>query len=171
MVRYYEYCKDQKYLDSIFTRFDVDKSGTLQHMELPALLKAVAPEGTAVTHADIVYIFEQCDENGDGVISRDEVLPMLASWIRVASDRDTSEKKGLAAHPHALNRTRSQLIKSWGGTQNIAVVESPARVAPAPESTAAGVAAAGNGAKQRSRQPGCSLAPACATCKVSLRNL
>ena len=49
---YHEYCRDQKYLDSVFERFDYDKNGTLDLQELPALLQEVAPPGATVDISD-----------------------------------------------------------------------------------------------------------------------
>lgn len=92
VVRFHEYCKDQKYLDAIFRRFDADNNGTFDPSELPALLRAVAPSDCTVTDADVAYIFEQCDENHDGVISRNEVMPMLASWTRIAVSRSGGQE-------------------------------------------------------------------------------
>jgi len=91
VLRYHEYCKDQTYLDKVFRRFDTDESGTLDASELPALLRAVAPEGCAVDDADVHHIFHQCDLNGDGVISREEVLPMIASWTTIAVSKTGAE--------------------------------------------------------------------------------
>lgn len=84
---YHEYCRDQKYLDSVFSRFDADDNGTLDLHELPALLQEMAPEGVVVDASDAKYVLEQCDSDGDGVISRDEVMPMLARWKQVAAAR------------------------------------------------------------------------------------
>ena len=81
---YHDYCKDQRYLDAIFKRFDADDSGFLDLDELPLLLQAIAPEGCQVDRVDAEYVLKQCDENGDGVISRDEVMPMLARWSKIA---------------------------------------------------------------------------------------
>jgi len=93
VARYHDYCKDQQYLDAVFRRFDVDASGTLDEAELPALLRAVAPSGCPVEDADVQYVFEKCDANGDGLISREEVLPMLASWTRLAVQRVGSDER------------------------------------------------------------------------------
>ena len=83
---YHEYTRDQNYLDSVFRRFDADGNGTLDATELPGLLEAVAPEGRKITASDVHYIMCQCDNNGDGVISRDEVMPMLARWKHIRCD-------------------------------------------------------------------------------------
>jgi len=82
--QYHEYTRDQNYLDSVFRRFDADLNGTLDATELPGLLEAVAPEGRKITPSDVHYIMQQCDDNGDGVISRDEVMPMLARWKHIS---------------------------------------------------------------------------------------
>ena len=84
---YGDYCKDQHYIDKIFQKFDTDASGTLEAVELRQVLEAVAPEGCAVDEADVAYVLEQFDDNADGVIDRDELLPMLAKWSNIAYDK------------------------------------------------------------------------------------
>ena len=81
---YGDYCKDQSYIDSIYTRYDVDGSGKLESTEIFTLLRAVAPEECAVDEADVRYILESFDTDKNGVIDRDELLPMLAKWAQVA---------------------------------------------------------------------------------------
>ena len=81
---YADYCKDQSYIDSVFKRFDDDGSGTLESDELINVLRTVAPDGVAVDEADVQFVLEQTDENSDGVIDREELLPMLAKWAQIA---------------------------------------------------------------------------------------
>lgn len=97
--RYHEYCRDQVLLDSVFRRFDYDGNGTLDLLELPALLRDMSPDDAVVDETDAQYVMEQCDANGDGVISRDEVLPMLARWkavaaVRVRQQREEAKERG-----------------------------------------------------------------------------
>lgn len=32
------------------------------------------------------FILEECDKNGDGVIDRDELLPMIGHWLELAQE-------------------------------------------------------------------------------------
>lgn len=84
VLHYGDYVKDQTYIDSVFRRFDADLSGALERTELHALLVAVAPDEISVDEADVTFILEHFDRDDEGVISRDELLPMLAKWSQVA---------------------------------------------------------------------------------------
>ena len=83
VLRYGQYCKDEAYLDSVFERFDHDGNGELDDAELFYLLEEVAPEGCTVEEADVRFVLDTCDANGDGVITRDEVLPLVSTWTQV----------------------------------------------------------------------------------------
>jgi calcium-binding protein CML len=97
VMRYYEFVKNQNYLDGVFRRYDLDGNGTLDEDELLEFLKAVAPEGCEVDDADVAYVMEVGDTDGDGVISRDEVIPMISKWTQVAFAK--AEAAELAAKP------------------------------------------------------------------------
>jgi len=145
--KYHEYCRDQDYLDSVFARFDADGNGTLDATELPGLLAAVAPEGRVVRSSDVHYILQQCDDKGDdGVISRDEVMPMLARWKRISvldippprdwrDSRDSLERKtslvmsGLSRHSFKrLTRRVSIMVKGLFGIHTEQAVDVVPRV-------------------------------------------
>ena len=134
---YHEYCRDQKYLDSVFERFDYDKNGTLDLQELPALLQEVAPPGATVDISDAEFIMEQCDANGDGVISRDEVIPMLATWKKAAAKR-------LSTLSLEERETERSMSPSWS------FIRHASKFARSPPAAAAAAAAAVTGENQPS---------------------
>ena len=57
--------------------------------------------------ADVAYVLEQCDKNGDGVIDREELLPMLAKWAQIAF---VKLERGKADAESAITERRS---KNW----------------------------------------------------------
>ena len=80
VIRYHDYCKEQAYLDRVFATFDIDASDNLDVSEVPRLLKAAAPQGIVPDSSDVAYVMGQADANSDGVISRWEILPLIARW-------------------------------------------------------------------------------------------
>mmetsp|Transcript_15806 Transcript_15806/g.40112 ORF Transcript_15806/g.40112 Transcript_15806/m.40112 type:complete len:209 (-) Transcript_15806:96-722(-) len=69
VVRYLDYCKEQKFLDRVFQIFDPDGSNSLEPSELPALLKAVAPRGVKVGKTDVQHVLKLADADGVGCTS------------------------------------------------------------------------------------------------------
>lgn len=69
----------QAEIDQIFAEFDENKNGTLDTGELEAFLRKLRPDSD-VTDADTQYVLQKCDADGDGTISREEVLPVCAVW-------------------------------------------------------------------------------------------
>ena len=88
--RYASYASNQKWIDDLFKKFDADGSGFFEQDELTALLKDTSPDGV-VTAKDVAYIWEQCDPNGDGKISREELMPLVAEW-KVVSERNMRQR-------------------------------------------------------------------------------
>jgi hypothetical protein len=63
-----------------------DGSGSIEPGELLGLLQALSPEAQACPD-DASFVRGKCDVNGDGVISRDELLPMIGSWLALAQEK------------------------------------------------------------------------------------
>lgn len=63
VARYTDYCKDQEYIDGVFSKYDSNDDGWLDREDLLQLLGAMAPiECTdSVDETDVAYILEQCD--------------------------------------------------------------------------------------------------------------
>jgi len=91
VMRYSDYCKDEAYLDAIFKEFDDDGNEELDEDELLGLLQKVAPEGCEADAADVQFVMETCDLDGNGVITRDEVLPMISRWSQIAQAKASKE--------------------------------------------------------------------------------
>lgn len=87
VARYADYCKDEAYLDAIFKEFDTDGNGELDSNELHPFLSRIAPEGCIVEEADLRYVFEACDPNGDGVIVR--TARLSGSWAHATASACT----------------------------------------------------------------------------------
>jgi Ca2+-binding EF-hand superfamily protein len=56
VLRYRDHVATQKYLESIFEKYDEDKSGKFESHELPELLRACAPEGCEVEETDAACV-------------------------------------------------------------------------------------------------------------------
>ena len=54
-------------------------SCAVRRAQLMRLLKKVSPT-TEVRQPDVEYLLESCDKDGDGNISRDEVIAACATW-------------------------------------------------------------------------------------------
>ena len=117
VLTYGDMVKDQAYIDSIFKRYDRDDSGTLEEGELLSLLKAVAPDGCEVDETDVAYVLEQTDKNGDGVIDRDELIPMLAKWTQIAFVKLEKGKAQAQAEAEAAR----PISKNWQALKSSAV--------------------------------------------------
>jgi len=119
---YGDYVKDQLYIDSIYSRFDSDNSGSLERSEIGALLRSVAPEDCVVDDADVEYILENFDTDQDGVIGRDELLPMLAKWAQVAytkveQQQAEERRRNVAAHWRDFRGAVTQVGEAAASTQ------------------------------------------------------
>ena len=81
--KYLDYVKEQAVIDSIFAEYDRDSHGesssVLEPDQLKKLLLKVAPD-TEVHDLDVKHVLESCDKDGDGNISRAEVLVACATW-------------------------------------------------------------------------------------------
>ena len=81
--RHAAYASNQQWIETMFRKFDEDNSGYIEEAEVRGLLKELSPDGI-VTDDDLAYIWGQCDPDNDGKISRDELLPLAATWNVVA---------------------------------------------------------------------------------------
>lgn len=87
VLRWTDYVREQAFIDSIFTEFDDDQSGTLDPSELTGLLQKCAPEGYVVVQTDVDYVVSLCDANRNDLIDREEVKPMIARWKQLSAER------------------------------------------------------------------------------------
>lgn len=75
-------------LRDIFSRFDMDSDGSLTHLELAALLRAL---GLKPTGDQIHWLLDNMDSNGNGSIEFDElidaVLPAMTPQTQVDQDQ------------------------------------------------------------------------------------
>ena len=88
--------KHNAQIQSLFETYDTDKSGTLSADQIMPLLEKVAVDDNVegatrfntaldgyqsiVTQADVDFVLAQCDSDGSGSISFDELGPALATW-------------------------------------------------------------------------------------------
>ena len=96
---YADYARDQRKIDDIFAKYDLKKNGVLDKTELLPLLRDLAPEAgrDGINEGDAQYVIDQCDADGNKVISRDEVLPACATWLSVHADQtDRGSKSSFA---------------------------------------------------------------------------
>ena len=66
------------------------RSGQLDVSELLDMMRASCGEDEAlrrtVGEGDVAFVLEHCDTDGDKMIARDEVLPMLGMWRDLVDD-------------------------------------------------------------------------------------
>ena len=110
--RYVAYAQNQKWIDTVFAKFDTDRSGFFEREELFLVLKEFSPEGE-VAAEDVDYVWEQCDPDHDGKISRDELLPLAATYKLVAEKRMKRRlEEEEAAEARALERAEERKSKA-----------------------------------------------------------
>ncbi|RDX89034.1 putative calcium-binding protein CML16, partial [Mucuna pruriens] len=77
-----------KQLNDIFKRFDMDKDGSLTHLELAALLRSL---GIKPTGDEICTLLSNMDQNGNGYIEFDElvrgILPDINQTVLVNQEQ------------------------------------------------------------------------------------
>lgn len=94
--RYAAYVRQKKALDELFTKHDADGSGTLECSELLGIMMEYAVKGgvhVAVDEDDVNHVLEACDKDGDQTVSRIELLPALATWRDIVSERRTQARE------------------------------------------------------------------------------
>lgn len=81
--------KEKEQLDACFKLFDTNMSGFLEKEQLRALLKAV--EASKEPHLrveihdeDVDFVLKEADVSATGSIARDECLPAIEMWARLA---------------------------------------------------------------------------------------
>ena len=66
------------------------RSGQLDTAELLEMMRASCSDDEAmrkqVGEGDVAFVLEHCDTDGDKMIARDEVLPMLGMWRDLVDD-------------------------------------------------------------------------------------
>lgn len=81
------------------------------------MLRRLTPDIVEVNEADASFILSNCDTDHDGVISKDEILPLIATWKSIVGDREKVAKHN--AKIDALKRDalamRSQMWHSFTG--------------------------------------------------------
>jgi len=97
VARHLDYVAQEGELDAIFDEFDANKNGKLEPAELEGFLKKLRPDSD-VSDADTQYVMQECDKNGDGTLTRDEVLPVCAVWQKLVDDHiKRAERAGSTA--------------------------------------------------------------------------
>jgi len=93
--KYGEYVRQSKAINAIYDTFDRDHDDLLSRRELlralqdrerktPRHVQGIVVR-LVVTEEDIDFVLEKCDADGDGKISRSELLPALAAWEELAA--------------------------------------------------------------------------------------
>lgn len=102
MMVYRDYASQKKEIDLIFDEFDTDNSGFIDRKELIKLLQSYHdkhpdipnPEEDDVEFIlDIILRENDKDHSPSGSIARDEILPAIATWKRVASELSKSRSR------------------------------------------------------------------------------
>jgi Ca2+-binding EF-hand superfamily protein len=98
--RYKALLKHDAALRRLFAKHDTDKTGVLPPDQLLALLTEVAEDDELMsshsveyTEADVAFIMDRCDTNGDGVIDFSELGPAVAMWKEAVKNMDVGKKK------------------------------------------------------------------------------
>lgn len=78
---YRSYCKEKERIDSIFEKYDTNKSLALERDQLMTMMREIAKDsGIEVEDGDVDYVLENCDKSSTGSILRGEALPAVATW-------------------------------------------------------------------------------------------
>jgi len=92
----------QTKLDEIFNKHDTDGSGTLETSELLGVMQEYANKFTKagdehipIDEDDVQHILEACDADGDKTVGRDELLPALATWREIVTDRRSQLRESM----------------------------------------------------------------------------
>ena len=75
-----------KHFEQAFSYFDIDHSGSITYDEIVAFL-----EDKESSHEEIRRIFKEVDENGDGMISKEEFLSILMKRKREKEDAKSNQ--------------------------------------------------------------------------------
>ena len=89
MKRTISFVKSQARLHDLFNSVDADANGYLNKAELGALLQKGAPPKYNVGEADVEFVLQKCDIDGDQHISLVELGPAVAVWMEIAKDLKT----------------------------------------------------------------------------------
>ena len=83
LKRCISYIKSQMKLGDLFRAADADGNGMLNKGELKQLLTKACPPGRKVSPADVQFVLEKCDVNGDDCIDMNELGLAVACWLEV----------------------------------------------------------------------------------------
>lgn len=95
--QYRYYAKQQKYLDDLFAKYDVDSDGKLTEEELFELMKDKARGVTGhtkqvkVTKEDVSWVMEICKSEEAGGIPRENLLAAIGQWHVLAEKKRDRE--------------------------------------------------------------------------------
>lgn len=57
------------------------------------MMVMLANEDVDVDDEDVKFVLAQCDDDGNGAISRDELLPMVAVWSQMVNEKPKRSSK------------------------------------------------------------------------------
>jgi hypothetical protein len=107
--RYRYYLRHRKFVDGLIGRWDLNLDAGLDREEVMKLildrernLKDKREVGGIIVElepdeADIEYILQECDANGNGLIERAELLPALAAWAELAEKKLAAQRSSMCA--------------------------------------------------------------------------
>lgn len=78
--------------EKVFTRFDRDKSGTLDRRELTEALRSL---GLDADRQEVGNILQQMDVDRDGLVSASEFTSIVSKWITHRVDNNLSRQKNI----------------------------------------------------------------------------
>jgi Ca2+-binding EF-hand superfamily protein len=88
------YLEKKASIDDVFTKYDTDKSNSLDMEQLRSCLQELN-NGEPVSDEEVKHVMTKGDVLGDGVLRRIEFLVALAAWYASAEVRD--EKKAMSS--------------------------------------------------------------------------
>jgi Ca2+-binding EF-hand superfamily protein len=100
LKRCISYIKSQLQLKELFNAVDSDGNGMLNKSELKQLLIKACPPSRKVREADVAFVLEKCDVNGDDCIDINELGLAVACWLEVIKtmpDPGAAEEKKSSA--------------------------------------------------------------------------
>ena len=113
------------------------------------MMAMLANEDVDVDDEDVKFVLAQCDDDGNGAISRDELLPMVAVWREMVNEKPKSRRATKEAPEEATPReapiSEEPSARAPGAAATPAPTASDAKAdgpkAPEPKPTSKGSAA------------------------------
>ena len=152
LKKFHSYTQNQRMVQKVYEKYDVDGSGSLEREEVVALLMHIAKDPDRmrielgiggqpyagvrfeVSKEDLDAVLDTADVDGDGNISREEVLGAIDTWLQLIYrlQRNNWTRKTLVKKMARENSPLSKLKRSAKSFRSFFVAERSEPVTPLP---------------------------------------